>query len=232
MCDIALVKIHERAQYLFDNTLGLILWEAALILCLQVRVQALAHGVLHDQVDVLWRVNRLIQLDYIRMCQTTQYSDLSNSLFLALCILKLRPVVLLDGDLLSTRLMDAFFDNSVCTDTDLIAHMVHVQVVAVWGWELLRLQSITDLRISTTSLSEIGSPKAGCPVSVGIVIIATQIIAIISSLVLLHPAIEKSISLLVLKLLILECTPIFFKLSCKRVLCPTWMVWTVYDTIV
>ena len=88
-------------------------------------VQTLSHGVLHDQVDVLRRVNRLIQLDYIRMGQTAQNSDLTDSLFLALSILKLRPVVLLYGNFLSTWLMDAFFDNSVRTDPNLVAHVVH-----------------------------------------------------------------------------------------------------------
>ena len=88
-------------------------------------VQTLSHGVLHDQVDVLRRVNRLIQLDYIRMGQTAQNSDLTDSLFLALSILKLRPVVLLYGNFLSTWLMDAFFDNSVRADPNLVAHVVH-----------------------------------------------------------------------------------------------------------
>ena len=89
------------------------------------RVKTLSHGILHDQVDVLRRVNCLIQLDYIRMGQTAQNSDLTDSLFLALSVLKLRPVVLLYGNFLSTRLMDAFFDNSVRAYTDLVSHVVN-----------------------------------------------------------------------------------------------------------
>ena len=65
MCDITLVEVHERPQHLLDDALGLIFREAPLILSFQVGVEALPHRVLHDQVDILWRVNRLVQLDYV-----------------------------------------------------------------------------------------------------------------------------------------------------------------------
>ena len=65
MCDITLVEVHERPQHLLDDALGLILREATLILSFQVGVEALPHRVLHDQVDILWRVDRLVQLDYV-----------------------------------------------------------------------------------------------------------------------------------------------------------------------
>ena len=124
MCDVALVEVHERPQHLLDDALGLILREAPLILSFQVGVEALPHRVLHDQVDILWRVDRLVQLDYVRMGQAGQNSDLADRLLLPLRVLQLRPVVLLYRDFLSTGLVDAFFDHSVGTDTDLIAEMV------------------------------------------------------------------------------------------------------------
>ena len=59
------------------------------------------------------------------MGQAGQNSDLADRLLLALRVLQLRPVILLYRDFLSTGLVDAFFDYSVGTDTDLIAEMVH-----------------------------------------------------------------------------------------------------------
>ena len=54
----------------------------------------------------------------------------------------------------------------------------------------------------------------------------------ISGLVLLHPAIEKGITLLVLQFLVLECSSILFEFSRKRVLSPSWMILTIYDAVV
>ena len=65
MCDVALMEVHERPQNLLDDPLCLVLREAPLILSFQVGVEALSHRVLHDQVDILWRVDRLVQFDYI-----------------------------------------------------------------------------------------------------------------------------------------------------------------------
>ena len=59
------------------------------------------------------------------MGQAGQNSDLANGLLLALRVLQLRSVVLFYRDFLSTGLVDAFFDYSVGTDTDLIAKVVH-----------------------------------------------------------------------------------------------------------
>ena len=65
MCDVALMEVHERPQNLLDDPLGLVFREAPLILSFQVSVEAFPHRVLHDQVDILWRVDRLVQFDYV-----------------------------------------------------------------------------------------------------------------------------------------------------------------------
>ena len=67
------------------------------------------------------------------MGQAGKNSDLADRLLLALRVLQLRPIVLLYRDFLSTGLMDAFFDHSVSADTDLIAEMVHAEIVTVGG---------------------------------------------------------------------------------------------------
>ena len=150
MRHIARVKVHQRAEHLLNYPFRLVLWEASLVLCLQVRVKTLTLGIFHHQIDVLGRVYSLIELDNVGMGQTAQYSDLSNRLFLALRVTQLGSVVLLDGDLLTAGLVNALFDDGVGAYTDLVAHVVHAQVVAIGCREFLRLQSTAavGLRIS------------------------------------------------------------------------------------
>ena len=75
-------------------------------------------------------------------------------------------------------------------------------------------------------MGEVSASEAACSRSIdGSIVVGTEIIGVVHcSLVLLHPAIEKGITLLALQLLVLECASVLFKLSRERVLSPSWMV--------
>ena len=156
------------------------------------------------------------------MSQTAQYSDLSNRLLLSLRVAQLRSVVLLDGDLLATGLVDALFDDGVGAYTDLVAHVVHAQVVAVGSGELLWLQctATSGLRISAAraTLRKVGASEHTSLICIGVLVV-TRFVCI-----LLDPSIEKGIALLVLQLLILEGTSVLLELPRKGILCPSRMI--------
>lgn len=105
-------------------------------------MQGLSLSILHHQVHELRRVDRLEQLDHSIMVKSAQDSDLSDGLLFALRLLELGPVVLLNRHFLSTWLEDALFHNSVGSVANLLAKVVHIQVVAVGSREFLRVVSV------------------------------------------------------------------------------------------
>ena len=102
-------------------------------------MQAFTLDVIHDEVDILWRVDGFIQLDYACMIESAQDSDFTDCLLLPLDIRQLQPIVLLDGHMLSTRLMNAFLDDCICTGTNNFPELVRVQIGAVRRREFIEV---------------------------------------------------------------------------------------------
>ena len=71
------------------------------------------------------------------MVQTTENTHFSNRLFFTLIFLELCSVVLLNSDLLTTGLVDAFFDYRIRPVTDLLVKLVYADVIAVGSRELI-----------------------------------------------------------------------------------------------
>jgi len=89
-------------------------------------METLPLRILHNQIDVLGRVDCLVQLNDTCVIQSTQNTYFSDCLFFALIFLhQLCPVVLFYGHFLTTRLVDAFFDYRICPVTDLLSKLVN-----------------------------------------------------------------------------------------------------------
>jgi len=80
----SLVQVVESLQQLLDDVAGFLFGEPPIGRRLQVRVHALAVGILHDEVHVLWRVDSFEQPHDVRVLQTGQNANLAHRLLLAL----------------------------------------------------------------------------------------------------------------------------------------------------
>ena len=116
-------------------------------------MQGLTLRIFHHQVDELGCVDRFVQLYHPVVVQSTQDSDLSDGLFLALRVLQLGPIVLLNGHFLATGLIDALFDHCVGPMPNLLAKVVHIQVITVRCGELLRVLAVSALGPNYIALS-------------------------------------------------------------------------------
>lgn len=76
-------------------------------------------------------IDCLKKLHDARMVKLAKDPDLSDGLFLACRLHKLTPIVLLDGDSLPTRLVNAFLYDSVGTFADLLSKVVCAEVRAI-----------------------------------------------------------------------------------------------------
>jgi len=121
--------------------------------------------------------------------------------------------------------VNAFFDDGVGPDANLVTHVVNTQVVTVGRGEFLRRQS----RILRTTAAGnyllvvvCGGASEGCPFRVGGSLLCISIVGLLDS------AVEECVAvivllllmlLLILEFLILERSPVFFELSCEGVFC-------------
>jgi len=105
MSNVSFMQVLKRQEQLLYEPLGLLFGKLPIGHRLQMRVQALSSSVLHDEVDILWGINALMQLDDIWMIKLGQYFDFSDRLFLPLYIQQFIPIILLDGYFLSSLLV-------------------------------------------------------------------------------------------------------------------------------
>lgn len=137
--DVALMEIVQSQEKLLDESFGLLFSELPVRLRLQMGVQTLACGVLHDEVNILGRVYALVQFHDVRMVELGQDLDLPDGLLLPLQVQKLVPVVLLDRDSLARFPVDRLLDFGVGAPADELAQRVVVYLRAVWRGELVVL---------------------------------------------------------------------------------------------
>lgn len=71
------------------------------------------------------------------MVELAKDSDLTDGLLLARRFYKLAPIVLFDGNTFTSRFMNALFDNSIGSFTNLLAEMVSIEVRTILRRELL-----------------------------------------------------------------------------------------------
>ena len=189
MCDVALVQVRERLQQLLQDSFRLVLGEPSLRLCLQVRMQTLTLRILHHQIDELRSVNRLMQLNNVRMGEPAQNANLSDGLLLALGLLQLGSIVLLNGHLLTTGLVYALLDDSVGSVTDLLPEVVHVQITAVWRCKLVRVHEGPGLRIMESCRCPVEGAIERVAIGTGLVgCCHHEVIAVV------HPAVEEGVA--------------------------------------
>ena len=70
MRSITVVNVFQREEELFDDAFGFLFPKLTVGLRFQMSVQAFSVSVLHDEIDILRRINTLMQLDNIRMVQS------------------------------------------------------------------------------------------------------------------------------------------------------------------
>ena len=75
MSNVPFMQVLKRHEQLLDESLGLLFWKLSIGHRLQMGVQALSSGVFHDKVDILWRINALMQLDDIWMIELLKNFD-------------------------------------------------------------------------------------------------------------------------------------------------------------
>ena len=71
MGDIALVQVAQSRQQLLDDSFGFVLWKPPLWLGFKMCVQTLTLDVLHDEVDVLRRVDGLVKFHHAAVAKFT-----------------------------------------------------------------------------------------------------------------------------------------------------------------
>ena len=79
---------------------------------------------LHDQVYILSRLDRFIQLHHRLVINPGQNFDFPDDLFSALRVVKFRSVVLLDGHMSTTLLVFGFEHHSVSSFTNLLTDRI------------------------------------------------------------------------------------------------------------
>ena len=133
------------------------------------------------------------------MVQTTENTHFSNRLFFTLIFLELCSVVLLNSDLLTTGLVDAFFDYRIRPVTDLLVKLVYANVIAVGSRELI---------LGWLSLTLI-----------------LRDLVLTNCQVLIYATVKECEALVLLgDFLISKRLPILFELSGERILCLAWII--------
>ena len=87
-------------------------------------MKAFAAGVLHHQIDILGRIDALVQLDDVGVVQFGQYLNFSDGLLFPLDVEELVSIILLYCDLLAALPVQRLFHFGVCTSSDQLAHRV------------------------------------------------------------------------------------------------------------
>lgn len=86
---------------------------------------------LHNDINILWRIDCLKKLDDVGVVESTQNAYLSDSLLPASIIVELGSIVLFDCDPFACLSFKAFSNDSVGTDPDLLTKSVGVDIRAV-----------------------------------------------------------------------------------------------------
>lgn len=89
-------------------------------------MQTFTFCILHHEVYILGGVDCLMEFDDILVVESAQNSDLSYRLLLPLCVLKLTPFHLFDRHSLTSRPVNALFDNGIGPMADFFAKMIHI----------------------------------------------------------------------------------------------------------
>ena len=92
------VDVGEGVHELVENKVGLILGETLLGESFEELVERNRVLVLHDETDMVVRLNHGVKLDDIRVAQLAQYFDFSLDVLLPLLVDELGLIVALDGD--------------------------------------------------------------------------------------------------------------------------------------
>lgn len=140
MSDVALMQIVQSQEQLLYESFGFLFTELPVSLRLQMSVQALTIGVLHNKVDILCSVNAFMQLHDVGVIELGQDLDLPYSLLLPLQIQKFVPIILLDRNSFSRFPVYGLLDFGVCTSANELAKRVVIYLRAVWRRELVILK--------------------------------------------------------------------------------------------
>jgi len=100
-------------------------------------MQTLPLNVLHDQVDVLGRVDCLDQFNDALVIEPTENSYLSDGLFLPMDVHQFESVVLFDGYMFPCIAVECLFDNCIGPFAYLFAKVVGGDVRTACGCELV-----------------------------------------------------------------------------------------------
>ena len=126
MSYITLVTVVDRLNDLTPDELGLELGHLPVGLHLEVTVQAAAVHELHDEEDLLVRLEHLVQLRDVLVVQLLHNLHLSLDAFASVGFHQFCLLIDLDGDLLVERAVQAQTYHSVGTLTDPLSDEVVV----------------------------------------------------------------------------------------------------------
>ena len=212
MCHVALVQVRQRVEQLLNDALSFLLREPPLRRGFQVRVKRLSLRVLHDQVDVLGCVDRLVELDHVAVVELAEDADLADRLLLSLRFFELGTVVLLDRDPLTSRSMNALLHHCVCATANLLAKVIGVEIAAVRRCKIFSEQEVRR------GATEATRAVVGC---------ATELVVLhrmpfMLVMVISGPVIEKGeptmlLMMLLQELLIAESLPVLLEFAGERI---------------
>ena len=77
MSNASIVTVANTFDNLLENTFSLFLFQSTIWLGFQVAVQASTTNVFHDQYDILWSVNDLVESDYLLVSHFFHELDLA-----------------------------------------------------------------------------------------------------------------------------------------------------------
>ena len=144
MRDISLMEIIQDHKELFNQPFSLLFRESPVRCRLQMSMKRLPRHVLHHQINVLLRINRLNQPHYILVIEPAQNPDFSDRLLFAVHVHQFQPVILFYGDPFPRLLMKCLFNDCVRPFAYFFAEVVGGDVGAAGGGELVGAGGILE----------------------------------------------------------------------------------------